>query len=877
MKRLLKLFIILSIPCMFLSAVGYQEPNFCIKQVYLTFDLDDTQTKVTSEMEFQRVGNNKKAPLVLDGENTNLISVYLNKKLLKENEYQLTENHLTLPNVSNHFHLTIVNEINPSDNTSLEGLYKSNDIFCTQNESKGFRKITYFLDRPDIMTKYTTKVIADKKTCPILLSNGNKIDSGELEGGKHFAVWQDPYKKPSYLFALVAGDVGCIEDVFIRKTGKPVDLKIFCEKGLEHKCYHAMRCLKRAMKWDEERFGLVCDLDTYMVVAINDFNAGAMENKGLNIFNSSAILANQETSTDYDFSRIEGVIGHEYFHNWTGNRVTLRDWYELNVKEALTVFRDQEFSLDMNARTKQRIENVAFLKRYQFSEDAGPTAHSIRPQEEIETRNLYSATVYCKGPEIIRMIQTLIGKETFKKGMDKYFELYDGQAVTTDQFVHAMELASNQDLSQFQRWYDQKGTPHLKVSKEYNAKLNTLTLYFEQSNPKEGSSALPLHIPLKIGLLDANGNDIALKNDLLEIREKKETFVFENIQSNPALSLNRDFSAPIIIEYERPSQDYAFLMANDSNEFNRWETARAFSLSTLQSLILEYQKGNELQVPQSYLDAFQSLLTNPSLDPALKAEAIQLPSESELAQTQEIIDFDANYAVRKWMKKKLASENEAYFLATYKSLESTSPYSIDPESKAKRELKNTCLYYLTSLEKQKYTDLCVAQFSNANNMTDQFTALTYLNLVNCEERKAALNQFYAQWKDDSLVINKWLSLQGASQSGDALNEVKALLNHPAYKITEPNKNRALLGGFLKNAIYFHAVDGSGYLFLEEQISTLDEINPHMASSLAQCFRLYPKLDPTRKQLMKTSLENLLKKEGLSSNTYEIINKSLNQE
>ncbi len=874
MKYLFHFLILVLISSQSLFTLDYIKPDFRIENVNLTFELDDTQTIVTSQLEIKRESKHPNLPLVLDGEKLRLISASLNGHLLKENEYQLTDYSLTIFNVPDHFNLMIVNEINPLGNTELEGLYKSNHIFCTQNESKGFRKITYFLDRPDVMAKYTTTLIADKKECPILLSNGNKIDFGDLEEGKHFVTWEDPYKKPSYLFALVAGDLGSIQDTFIRKSNKPVELTIFCEKGLESKCHHAMGCLKRAMKWDEDRFNLECDLDTYMIVAINDFNSGAMENKGLNIFNSSCILADSKTSTDAEFARIEGVIAHEYFHNWTGNRVTLRDWNELNVKEALTVFRDQEFSLDMNPWSKQRIEDVATLRQFQFPEDAGPTAHSIRPTESIDTRNLYSSTVYCKGPEIIRMIQTLIGKENFNKGMAKYFELYDGQAVATDQFIHAMEIASHKDLSQFQRWYDQKGTPHLKVKSEYDPKAKRLTLYTEQSNPKEGPDALALHFPLKIGLIDSTGAEIPLKSDLLEIKNKKETFIFENIPSQPTLSLNRDFSAPIIIETNCTPQDYAFLMTYDSNEFNRWEAARALSFSVLETLISDYQMGKKLQLPKDYCRAFQLLLKDPHLDPALKAEALIPPNESEIAQTQLVIDFDSNHYVRRWLIKELAQVNEELFYKTYQSLAKGAPYSIDSQAVADRELKNICLFYLTSLEKERYIDLCKNQFLTADNMTDQIAALCFLNLVNCPQRRLLLDQFYEQWKEDTLVLNKWLYIEASSPLAGTLHTVKSLTLHPAYSSKEPNKNRALIGGFFRNSIHFHSRDGSGYAFLENQISSLDEINPQTAATLAAAFLDFSKLDPERKKLMKKSLENLLQKKDLSSNTYEILNKIL---
>lgn len=876
MKLLLKLFLFTCIPITNLFSVGYKEPDFKIEKVNLTFELDDYHTIVTSELELKRNTDNTSASLVLDGSKLKLVSAKLNGTALTEDEYTVDEKSLTLPNVPNHFFLTIVNEISPIENTSLEGLYKSKDIFCTQNESEGFRKITYFLDRPDVMAKYTTKIIADQNRYPILLSNGNPVESGQLNDGKHYVTYSDPFKKPSYLFALVAGDLDFIEDTFTRKSGKPVSLKIFCEKGLKEKCTYAMQCLKRAMKWDEDRFGLECDLDTYMIVAINDFNSGAMENKGLNIFNSSCILASPLTSTDADFARIEGVIGHEYFHNWTGNRVTLRDWTELNVKEALTVFRDQEFSLDMNSWAAQRLEDVAVLREFQFPEDAGPTAHSIRPTGPIETRNLYSATVYCKGPEVIRMIQTLLGKETFRKGMDKYFELYDGQAVSTHQFVKAMETASGKDLSQFERWYDQKGTPKLKVTSHYNAKKKTYTLEVEQSNPKEGPEALPLHIPLKIGLLDRKGKDIPLQSDILEIKKQKESFVFEQIKNRPILSLNRDFSAPVNIEIDVLTEDNMFLMAYDSNEFNRCDAARNLTLHVVQNLINDYKNGSSLKLPQKYLKAYGLLLKDSSMDAAVKAEALTLPTEGEIGQTQDILDIETNHEVRNWVKKELAKTHENEFRNLYYSLVDNDPYSIESNKVAQRSLKNTCLYFLTSLEKPDYISLACDQFNKANNMTDQLAALRCLNQIDCTERSVALDQFYAQWNSDTLVVNKWLGLQAASPLETTLSEVKKLLNHPAYNAKEPNKNRALFGNFMRNYTLFHAKDGSGYTFMEEQISALDETNPHMAARLATAYRDYARLDPERKKLMKQSLENLLNKEGLSPDTYEVINKSLNQ-
>lgn len=852
----------------------YEKPHFAIDYVHLTFQLDDHKTRVTSKMKILRDPLNSKAPLILNGERMKLLSVTLDGKLLHNDEYTLTEKTLTIEHVPNEFQLIIENEINPAANTFLDGLYKSKAIFCTQNEPQGFRKITYFLDRPDVMTSYVTKIIANKEKYPILLSNGNKINSGDLENGKHFVEWEDPFKKPSYLFALVAGDLECLEDTFMRKSGRAVKLEIYCEKGMKNKCTHAMTSLKKSMKWDEEVYNLEYDLDIFMIVAVDAFNAGAMENKGLNIFNISCVLSDQDSATDDNFVRVEKVIAHEYFHNWTGDRVTVRDWFQLTLKEGLTVFRDQEFTSDMSSRAVHRIENVSLLRSHQFPEDAGPTAHPIRPSSYIEMNNFYTSTVYDKGSEIIRMIYTLIGHNTFFEGMKKYFELFDGKAVTCDDFIHAMELASKRDLTQFKRWYEQKGTPKLTVEEEYDPRAKIYKLKLTQSNPMEGTNPLPLHFPILLGLLDPKGKDYPIA-PLIEVTKKEEVFTFSGIPSKPILSINREFSAPILVESPLTQKEFTFLMAHDRDDFNRWEASQQLGTTILENLLKCYHKHKKLELNGDYAKAFSILLNNESLDYSLKALALIPPSESILSQNQSIIDFDGNHFVRNWLLKKLAEENQTQFLKLYHSLIDEGAYSIEPKAMGRRKLKNCCLSYLAKLETPQVIDLTFTQFKMANNMTDEFAALSILNQIDTPEREEALAHFFEKWKKDPLVMVKWLSIQALSPLSNALEKVEKLLSNPVFDYKVPNLARALIGSFFENHIHFHAKDGSGYQFFESQIKTLDEINPQVAARLATASRKFPKLDPERHSRMKEALESLLNKKGLSQNTYEILSKSLN--
>jgi aminopeptidase N len=867
-------------------------------------------------------------PLVLNGENLKLLEVKLNGRVLSPNEYQRTEKALTIrmldrgswmveadqdPRSNNQdprsvFSLSTLVEIEPHKNTALEGLYKSGSIFCTQNEPEGFRKITYYIDRPDVMAKFTTTIAADKQKYPVLLSNGNPVAAGDLEGGRHFVTWQDPFPKPSYLFALVAGDLGMVEDHFVTRSGRRVVLRFYVDKGNEPKCAHAMDSLKKAMKWDEDTFGFEYDLDIYMIVAVDAFNMAAMENKGLNIFNSQYVLANSKTATDADFENILGVIGHEYFHNWTGNRITCRDWFQLTLKEGLTVLRDQEFSADMTSRGVKRIGDVRVLRDRQFAEDAGPNAHPIRPASYLEINNFYTVTVYEKGAEVIRMIMTLIGRKNFLKGMTKYVELYDGQAVTTEDFVHAMELASGMDLTQFKNWYHRAGTPLCKVRSKYDKKRKTYQLTVEQIQPKTAANRpkttdgrpkttdakKPFYFPLAVGLLDRKGKDIplildgdtskkAVKTKVLHIQKKRQTFVFKKVGGQPVPSLLRDFSAPVRLEYPYTDQELAFLLSHDSDEFNRYNAGFQLAKNRMldvSSWIMDKKNKRKsaynIHHPASniLLAAFGALLSDARLDPAFKAEAMILPSVTSLTEAMEVCDFEAAFEARESMMKALAAEHEKKLIEIYRKLHQTGPYSIDPLAIGRRTLKNTVLSYLIALGKPESVTLTWDQFRNATNMTDEIAALALLCHTESEERQKALAGFYGKWQHEFLVVLKWLAVQASSKRREVLAEVRELEKSPAYDVKNPNKIRALIGVFAGNLVRFHDRSGEGYQFLADKILEIDPANPHVASNLSSAFKKFSRLDPVRKRQMKRQLERILACKGLSRNTYEIVSRTL---
>ncbi|MSR78348.1 MAG: aminopeptidase N [Candidatus Omnitrophica bacterium] len=848
----------------------YREPDYQISSIELYFDLREEHTRVRSRIHGIRV---QPRPLVLNGEDLKLISIKLDGRKLSAVEYRCDETTLTIEEIPEKFVLEIETEIEPQNNKAFEGLYKSRTVFCTQCEAQGFRKITYFLDRPDVMLQFTTTIEADKKKYPFLLSNGNPISRKDLSGGRHQAIWEDPFPKPCYLFALVAGGLGMIEDHFSTMSGRKITLQIFVDKGNEARAQYAMDSLKRAMKWDEETFGREYDLDLYMIVAVDDFNFGAMENKGLNIFNSQYVLANPETATDQNFQGIEGVIGHEYFHNWTGNRVTCRDWFQITLKEGLTVFRDQEFSSDMTSRAVKRIEDVRFLKDYQFVEDAGPNAHPIRPKSYIEVNNFYTSTVYQKGSEVIRMIHTLIGKENFRKGMDKYFELYDGKAVTTDDFVHAMELVSGMDLTHFRHWYDAPGTPICRVSSKYSAASKTFELTVTQHPPQNADKKTfkPYFFPLKAALLDSKGKETDL--GILVISKRSQTFSFKNIPSRPVPSLLRNFSAPVKIETDLTREDLVFLLANDTDPVNRCEAAQTLMRDYLKSSITRIQKKRKPEEDQALFDALGSLLRDQSLDPAFAVEALIPPSEVTLNEALKVCDFESVHAARHFLITAFARKFKKQLFDIYERFQ-TKKYAVDSESIGKRSFKNLALRYLTLLKDPDAMKLLVRQFRRANNMTDALSALSLLCESDLPEREEALKAFYLKWKKDPLVMNKWFAVQASSRRADVLDQIKRLEKDPAFDSKNPNKQRSLYTVFTMNLVRFHDKSGSGYKFIADKILEIDRLNPGAAGKLSSAFKKYAHLDLKRKALMRSELNRILKTKGLSKDVFEILSKTL---
>ena len=868
----------------------YLPPAFFVESVELDFDLGEESTTVRSGLIIKRNKLPEAAglPLVLFGRELTLKSLHLDGRPLSSGDYSLDDEQLSIANLPDNFRLDIVTEIRPQENSSLEGLYKSSGIFCSQCEAEGFRKISYYPDRPDIMAKFTTTIRGDKSMYPVLLSNGNLADSGDLEGGRHFAKWEDPFAKPSYLFALVAGDLVSIEDSFITGSGRKVKLQIFVEERNQNKCGHAMESLKKSMKWDEERFDLEYDLDIYMILAVDDFNMGAMENKGLNIFNSKYVLARPDTATDADYEGIEAVIGHEYFHNWTGNRVTCRDWFQLSLKEGLTVFRDQEFSADMASRAVKRIQEVRILRNVQFPEDGGPMAHPVRPDSYVEINNFYTTTVYNKGAEVIRMMHSLLGEDGFRKGMDLYFKRFDGQAVTCDDFVSAMEDASNIDLKQFRLWYSQAGTPEIEVRDNYDEKAGIYELTLKQScRPTPGQDdKKPFHIPFALGLLDRQGKDRPLQlegtaqaveseNMLINLQSEEETYRFTGIFHRPIPSLLRNFSAPVKLHFNYSDEDLAFLMANDSDSFNRWEAGQKLGLNIILGLIADYREDKALRLSPLFMEAFKKTVTDFHTDKALLAEALILPTEGYIAEQMEIVDPDAIRFVREFIRRELASQLSGELMAVYKANEDDGEYNTDAESVGRRSLKNVSLAYLMTLDRPDIVKTCMKQFSTAANMTDVMAALGALASYDGMEREEALDIFYNKWKDEPLVIDKWFSIQATSRLPGAVERVKALMSHRAFNMKNPNKVRSLIGSFSQgNMAAFNEADGSGYEFLAEQVLLLDGFNRQVAARMAGAFSRWKRYDKPRQDLMKTQLMRIKKSKGLSNDLYEIVTKSL---
>ncbi len=858
----------------------YKVPDFLIDSVNLEFELGEDITKVKSQLVIRHnpLANNATRDLVLQGENLTLKSVAMDGKLLDALQYRLHESTLTIYSIPEKCTLEIITWIIPQDNTELSGIYKSSVNFCTQCEAEGFRRITYFLDRPDVMARYTTTIIADEKCYPVLLSNGNLVSSGKLEQGKHWAKWEDPFKKPSYLFALVAGDLEYIEDLFVTKSGKSVTLKIFVEKGNRDKCSHAMQAVKKAMRWDEEKFGREYDLDIYMIVAVSDFNMGAMENKGLNIFNTKYILAKAETATDEDFVHVESVIAHEYFHNWTGNRITCRDWFQLSLKEGLTVFRDQCFTADTTSQTVERIHSVNDLRVSQFPEDAGPLAHPVIPESYIEIDNFYTSTIYNKGAEVIRMMQTILGDALFRQGMDLYFERHDGQAVTIEEFVKAMEDASGIDLKQFRLWYSQAGTPTLDVHDHYDEASQTYKLTIKQTTlPTPGQSEKQaLHIPVSIGLLDVQGKEIL--HEVLQVKKPEETFEFKQISSRPIPSLLRHFSAPVKIQYAYTDAALGLLFKHDNDMFNQWEAGQKYAIHQVLRLMEQHKNNQPMQVDKLFIDAFKHVLQNTKNDKLFLATLLALPSERYLAEQMDVIDVDAIHMAREFLLQEVALHAKDELFKVYKKNHNMIHlYQFDMKEMGSRSLRNVCLSYLSRLNDTQHRDLCVRQFKEAItlNMTDTIAALKCLSNIECHDREPALDAFYTKWQHNALVVNKWFSIQAESSLPGTLNQVKALLKHPAFDIKNPNKVYALIAAFThRNPVRFHAADGAGYEMLADIVIKLDALNPNVAARMVKPLTDWKRYDTHRQELIRTQLEIILGNKKISRDVYELVSKSL---
>ncbi len=841
----------------------YQVSDFTISTVDLTFELADTTTIVTNTMVVKRTNENAKQ-LVLDGEQMKLISLQINKHALPEDYYNVTETQLSIDVNKDEFTVTIVTEIDPQNNTSLEGLFKSGGAFCTQCEAEGFRRISYYLDRPDVMAIFSTKVIADKKQYPYLLSNGNKTLEGDLPNGKHFTCWKDPHPKPCYLFALVAGDFDLLSDTFSTVDRREVTLEIFVDKGNLHKAHHAMASLKKSMTWDEDTFGLAYDLDIYMIVAVDFFNMGAMENKGLNVFNSKFVLADDESATDTDFFNIEAVIGHEYFHNWTGNRVTCRDWFQLSLKEGLTVFRDQQFSADMHSATVNRIKNVRLLRAQQFAEDSGPMAHPIRPEKVVEMNNFYTLTVYEKGAEVIRMIHTLLGKDKFRKGVDLYFQRYDGMAVTCDDFINAMSDASSVDLSLFQNWYSQSGTPTLSVREEFENGQYQLSIEQQNSAQADGSTPLVLHIPIAIELISAEGK---VTTELLELKDKQQTWTFTDFSQKPILAILADFSAPVKLDFSQGDNDLTTIMASANDEFCRWDAGQQLMLNYISKLVVD----ENFTLPQSLLTTYLAVFSNSSVN-AFKAEQLSLPSFDEviavLENTDPIKVVNAIATVKLFLAEGLASS----FEKAYKNNQADN-YQYNGDAVGSRAFRNVCLSYLSLLP--AYQDKVAMHYQQSDNMTDTLAALTLSAKNNLSTLGEQLQHFESRWNNTPLVMDKWFSIAAQQSSENIYSQLEKLLVHPLFSLKNPNRARSLIGNFsVNNPRYFHCISGQGYQFLAKQIALLNEINPQVASRLITPLIQFKSFDLSRQTLMRAELKKLAKLEKLSKDLKEKLDAAL---
>jgi len=867
----------------------YRSPAYWIDSVDLRFELYEQGTRVAARLAVRR---NPDVPagdgLCLDGEGLSPVSVRIDDRELPADAYRVDETSLTLFAPPDQFVLDTEVEIAPENNTALEGLYRSGAMFCTQCEAEGFRKITWFLDRPDVMARFTTRIEADQARYPVLLSNGNPMGQGQLPDGRHYAEWDDPFPKPAYLFALVAGDLKHISDSHITPSGRAIQLNIYVEPENIDKCDHAMASLKAAMAWDERVYGREYDLDIYNIVAVNDFNMGAMENKGLNVFNSKYVLARPDTATDRDYQGIEGVIAHEYFHNWTGNRITCRDWFQLSLKEGFTVFRDQEFSADMGSRGVKRIEDVRLLRAHQFAEDAGPMAHPVRPDSYIEINNFYTVTVYEKGAEVVRMQANLLGPDTFRQATDLYFERHDGQAVTTDDFVQCMADTSGRDLTQFKHWYDYAGTPAVQVSAEYHAAAGRYTLHFSQHTPDtpgQGNKP-PYLIPVAVGLLDGHGNDLPLRLEdeaaadgttrMLELTEREQSFTFVDVPEAPVPSLLRGFSAPVKLHYDYSDEELMFLMAHDSDGFNRWDAAQALAQRVLLAMVAERAAGTDMQVPAGFVAAFGKALADEHGEPALLAEVLTLPSESVLGDQMTTVDVDGIHAAREALRSTIGGELAGRLRQRYQALAVSGDYRPEPDAIGRRALRNLCLSYLVAAGADQDMARCLEQYHAGHNMTDVMAALAQVADSDLPDRAGVLADFDQRWRHDPLVMDKWFSVQAmAGSRATVLDEIGVLMDHPAFSIRNPNKVRALIGAFaMGNPRHFHAADGSGYRFLAGRILQLDPLNPQVASRLTRGLSRWQRYDENRQAHMRAALESLTAAPGVSRDVYEIASKSL---
>lgn len=860
----------------------YKQPSYWVESVNLCFELDETATKVYSEIQLSRNPNqSRQESVLLAGDNLTLVRCCIDDVELNADQYTLTEEGLLLSQLPERCKVTVETIINPKTNTALSGLYQAGDILCTQCEPHGFQRMTYYLDRPDVLATFRTKIIGDKAKYPTLLANGNLVEQGECDDGRHYAIWDDPFPKPSYLFALVAGELDCLSDSFVTCSGREIALKIFAEPGKAARCQYAMQGLKKSMRWDEERYGREYDLDIFMIVAVSAFNMGAMENKGLNIFNDKYIHADPQTATDNDYMGIDRVVGHEYFHNWSGNRVTCRDWFQLSLKEGFTVFREQSFMEDITEEAVKRIEGVQLLRNRQFSEDAGPLAHPVRPSSYIEINNFYTMTVYEKGAELIRMQKILLGAEKFHEACDLYFERYDGQAVTTDDFVATMEEVGQVDLSQFKRWYEQAGTPEVTVAWQYDANTQALNLDFKQSlAPTPGQAEkLPMHIPIKLGLVDEQGCELQFK--LAGSREAVATTVFELTQAEQALSLQvekppvvsllRGFSAPIKLHAPYTPAELSCLFGYDSDGFSRWEAGQQLAVMALRAHIAGEQE-QWLQLSQQYSSAFGRILADGDLDPWLKAVLLRLPDEIYLASLFDIIPVLEIQQARRALVGVLVSDHSAVLGEVFQQYSSSADYQLTNADIAARELAHTCLLYLAELESGQA--LAFDYYHASQHMTAWFAALSAINHHACDKREQLFADFLQRFEHEPLVVDKWLSLQARSQLADTVERVTALLEHPVFDIRIPNRVYSLLGGFgMANPSQFHRADGAGYRLLTEQLIKLDGINPQVAARMFQPLTAWQKYDQNRRDMMHTCLIDI-KNQTSSKDVYEMVEKSL---